>query len=148
MEATRVGAKNARVHLDGYNFLPYLTGEVEQGPRRVFHYLNDTGMPVGVRLGDWKVVFAENRAKTMALWAEPFVVLRLPKVFNLRRDPFERADENSNSYWDWMIDKAYWTYAGAAATGEFLMTFGEYPPSQRPDSWSIDKLTDAFLSQK
>ncbi|MEM1403249.1 MAG: arylsulfatase [Pseudomonadota bacterium] len=145
LKGTRIGSKNARLHLDGYNFLPYLTGEAEEGPRRVFHYLNDEGMPVGVRVNDWKVVYAENRGRTMALWAEPFVTLRMFKLFHLRRDPFERADLNSNTYWDWMIDKAPWGYAGSAATAQFLMTFGEYPPSQRPDSWSVDKLTERFL---
>ncbi|MFK7830806.1 MAG: arylsulfatase [Congregibacter sp.] len=148
LKGARIGSKDARIHLDGYNFLPYLTGEAEQGPRREFHYLSDEGMPVGVRLGDWKIVYAENRARTMALWAEPFVTLRMFKIFHLRRDPFERADLNSNTYWDWMINKAPWGYAGSAATSQYLMTFGEYPPSQRPDSWSIDKLTDRFLNPK
>ena len=145
LAGTKVGSKDAKLHLDGHNFLPYLTGQQAKGPRRVFHYLNDEGLPVGVRVGDWKVVYAENRAKTMALWAEPFVTLRLFKLFHLRRDPFERADHNSNTYWDWMIDKAPWGYAGSAATAQFLQTFREYPPSQRPDSWSINKLTERFL---
>ncbi|MBE9548517.1 MAG: arylsulfatase [Proteobacteria bacterium] len=136
-----------KVHLDGYNFLPYLTGEVKKGPRNVFFYLDDGGMPVGVRVGDWKVVYAEQRAKTMALWAEPTVVLRLAKLFNLRRDPYERADQNSNTYWDWMISKAPNIYLGTAHTAMFLSTFAEFPPSQKPDSWSIDKLTDRFLKQ-
>ncbi len=142
-----VGSTKFQVHPDGYNFLPYLTGEQEKGPRQVFHYLDDVGMPVGVRVGDWKLVYAEQRAKTMALWAEPMVVLRLPKIFNLRRDPFERADQNSNTYWDWMIDKAPQVYMGLAQTGMFLQTFAEYPPSQKPDSWSVEKLTEHFLQQ-
>lgn len=145
LSGTQVGSKKAKLHLDGYNFLPYLTGQAERGPRREFHYLNDEGMPVGVRVGDWKLVYAENRAKTMALWAEPFVTLRLFKIFNLRRDPFERADHNSNAYWDWMISKAPRGYLGVATTTLFLQTFAEYPPSQKPDSWSIDKLTDKYL---
>ena len=145
LKGTRIGSKRAKLHLDGYNFVPYFTGQAKQGPRNEFIYLNDEGMPVGVRVGDWKTVFAENRAQTMALWAEPFVVLRLPKIFNLRRDPFERADHNSNTYWDWMIDKAPQMYLGLATTGQFLQTFKEYPPTQTPDSWSIDKLTDAML---
>jgi arylsulfatase len=147
LKGKRVGSKNARLHLDGYNFLPYLTGKVENGPRREFVYHNDGGMPVCVRVGDWKVVYAENRAKTMALWAEPFVTLRVPKIFNLRRDPFERADHNSNTYWDWMIDKAAQFYLGSAVTARYLQTFEEFPPSQRPDSWSIDKLTERYLSE-
>jgi len=145
---TSIGPKKAKLHLDGYDFLPYLTGKAERGPRREFHYLNDEGMPVGVRVGDWKIVYAENRGKTMALWAEPFVTLRMFKIMNLRRDPFERADHNSNTYWDWMIDKAPQGYLGLAATAQFLGTFKEYPPSQKPDSWSIDRLTDALLGAK
>lgn len=145
LKGTPVGNKKAKLHLDGYNFLPYLTGKEEKGPRKEFIYLNDTGMPVGVRVGDWKTVFAENRAKTMGLWAEPFVTLRLFKLFHLRRDPFERADQNSNTYWDWMIDKVPQGYVGTATTAQFLSTFKDYPPSQRPDSWSIDKLTDRYL---
>ncbi len=148
LKGTRVGSKKAKLHLDGYNFLPYLTGQDEQGPRREFHYLNDEGMPVGVRVGDWKLVFAENRARTMALWAEPFVTLRMFKVFHLRRDPYERADLNSNTYWDWVVDKAPQGYLGLSTTGQFLQTFGAYPPSQKPDSWSIDKLTDRYLNER
>jgi len=105
-------------------------------------------MPVGIRVGDWKIVYAENRAQTMALWAEPFVTLRLAKVFHLRRDPYERADHNSNTYWDWMISKAPQVYRGLALTTQFLQTFEQYPPSQKPDSWSIDKLTDRYLDSK
>lgn len=148
LKGTRVGSKKPKLHLDGYNFIPYLTGEVDRAPRREFHYLNDGGMPVGVRVGDWKVVYAENRAKTMALWAEPSVTLRLFKLFNLRRDPYERADHNSNTYWDWVISKAAQGYLGLSVTAQFLQTFEEYPPSQKPDSWSIDKLTERYLNAK
>jgi arylsulfatase A-like enzyme len=148
LKGRQVGNKKSRLHLDGYNFLPYLTGEVEKAPRREFIYLEDSGMPVGIRVGDWKLVFAENRAQTMALWAEPFVTLRMFKLFNLRRDPFERADHNANTYWDWMIDKAPQGYMGLAVMSQFLSTFKDYPPSQKPDSWSIDKLTEKYLGVK
>ena len=148
LKGKRVGRKNAKLHLDGYNFLPYLTGETEQAPRRHFIYHNDGGMPVAVRVEDWKVVYAENRARTMALWAEPFVTLRLPKIFHLRRDPFERADTDSNAYWDWMIDKAAQFYRGTAVATMYLQTLEQYPPSQRPDSWAIDKLTERYLNTK
>ena len=113
----------------------------------MFHYLEDSGMPVGVRVGDWKVVYAEQRGRQMGVWSEPMIVLKLPKIFNLRRDPFERADLNSNVYWDWLITKAPYIYLGLASTGQFLQTFQEFPPSQRADSWSIDKLTERFLQQ-
>jgi len=148
LKGKRIGSKNAKLHLDGYNFLPYFTGQADKGPRREFIYHNDGGMPVCVRIGDWKTVYAENRAKTMALWAEPFVTLRLPKIFNLRRDPYERADHNSNTYWDWMIDKAPQMYLAGAVTTQYLQTFAEYPPSQKPDSWSIDQLTERYLNPK
>ncbi|QFU76673.1 arylsulfatase [Halioglobus maricola] len=145
LKGKRVGKKNSKLHLDGYNFVPYMKGEVDAGPRTEFIYHNDGGMPVCVRIGDWKIVYAENRAQTMALWAEPSVTLRVPKIFNLRRDPFERADHNSNTYWDWVIDKGAWMYMSGAVTTRYLETFAKYPPSQRPDSWSIDKLTDKYL---
>jgi arylsulfatase len=83
----------------------------------------------------------------MALWAEPFVTLRLFKIFHLRRDPFERADLNSNTYWDWVIDKAPQGYLGGAAMTQYLQTFGKYPASQKPDSWSIDAMTDRYLKR-
>jgi arylsulfatase len=145
LKGTRIGSKDSRLHLDGFNFLPYLTGETEESPRQFFVYLNDLAAPVGIRVGDWKVVYAENRARTLGLWVEPYVTLRAPKLFHLRRDPFERADHNSNTYWDWYVDKAAQMYMGGAAMTRFLMTFQEYPPSQSPDSWSIDRITDQFL---
>ncbi|MEH6549729.1 MAG: arylsulfatase [Pseudomonadales bacterium] len=147
LKGTRIGTKKAKLHLDGYNFLPYLMGKQEKGPREVFHYLSDDGMPVGIRLGDWKIVYAENRGRQLGVWQEPFIYLRLPQIFNLRRDPFERAQHNSNSYYDWMIDKPPYMYLGLATTAEFLATFEEYPPSQSPDSWSVESLTDHFLSK-
>jgi arylsulfatase A-like enzyme len=142
-----VEGKQYRVHLDGYNFLPRLSGQAEQGPRQVFHYLEDSGMPVGVRVGDWKMVYAEQRGRQMGVWNEPMVILKFPKIFNLRRDPFERADLNSNTYWDWLITKAPYIYLSLATTAQFLQTFTEYPPSQRADSWSVDKLTERFLEK-
>lgn len=146
LKGKRIGSKNAKLHLDGYNFVPYLTGEADKGPRNEFIYHDDQGMPVGIRHGDWKVVYAENRAKTFALWAEPSVILRIPKIFNLRRDPYERADHNANTYWDWVVDKVPQGYLGSAMTAQYLQTFAEYPASQKPDSWSIDKLTDRYLN--
>jgi arylsulfatase len=141
------GNKKAKIHLDGYNFMPHLMGKAKKGPRNEFHYLNDEGFPVGVRVGDWKMVYAENRGTTMALWAEPFTVLRMPKIHHLRRDPWGRAEYNSNSYYDWMIDKAPQLYLGLTTTGIFLQTFRQYPPSQKPGSWSIEKVYEGIMSQ-
>jgi len=147
LKGKTIGKKSAKIHLDGYNFLPYLTGKTDKAPRKVFHYLNDEGFPVAVRIGDWKMTYAENRARTLALWAEPFVVLRMPKITNLRRDPFEKAEHNSNSYYDWMIDKAPYVYLGLSTTGQFLNTFKEYPPSQMPGSWSIEAVYKNVINQ-
>src|SRR4029079_16780260 len=96
--------------IDGFNLLPYLTGEAKESPRNFFFYISDDGDILGIRMGDWKVVLMEQRAQQLMCWFEPFVKLRAPKIFNLRRDPFERADHNSNTYWDWLISHAYIFY--------------------------------------
>ena len=145
LKGKRIGKKSSKIHLDGYNFLPYLTGKTDKGPRNVYHYLNDEAFPVGVRVGDWKLTYAENRGKTMALWAEPFTMLRMPKLTNLRRDPYEKAEQNSNTYWDWMISRAPYMTLGLAETGKFLQTFKKYPPSQKPGSWSVEAVYDAVM---
>jgi arylsulfatase A-like enzyme len=139
----QVGDKHFKVHIDGYNALPYLTGESDESPREWFFYTNDDGLIVGVRLHDWKVVFYEQRAKAMEVWSEPFVKLRLPKIFNLRRDPFERADENSNSYWDWVLEHVFVTYPVQALAAEQLQSFAEFPPRQDPASFNLDGVMKA-----
>ena len=111
----QAGDKTFKVHIDGYNLLPYLTGEAKESPRKFFFYISDDGDILAIRMGDWKVVLMEQRAKQLMCWFEPFVKLRAPKMFNLRRDPFERADENSNTYWDWVISHAYLLYEMQAA---------------------------------
>ena len=93
---------------------------------------------MAIRHKDWKVVLLEQRAKTLQCWAEPFVRLRLPKVFHLRRDPFERADENSNTYWDWLISHAYLIYGMQALVAEQIESFIKYPPRQKPASFNLD----------
>ena len=103
----KIGNKTYKVHIDGFNMLPYLSGEVKESPREFFFYISDDGEIMAIRMQDWKVVLMEQRAKTLQCWFEPFVHLRAPKMFNLRRDPFERADENSNTYWDWVISHVY-----------------------------------------
>ena len=134
------------VHLDGYNFLPYLTGTTEQSPRKDFVYASDGGEILALRDGDWKIVFAEQRAHRFDVWAEPFVKLRVPKVFNLRQDPFERADTDSNSYQVWWDRKIQ---ARGMATlikmKGFLSTFKDYPPRQRPATFTIDQMMEQFI---
>ncbi len=108
--AHQAGDKTFTVHLDGFNMLPYLAGEVKDSPRNSFFYFSDDGDLLAIRMNDWKLVLMEQRAKQLMAWLEPFVPLRAPKMFHLRRDPFERADENSNTYWDWMISHIYLMY--------------------------------------
>jgi arylsulfatase A-like enzyme len=138
-----VGNKSFKVHLDGYNLLPYLTGKADRSPRKEFFYFNDDGELVGMRYENWKLVFAEQRAPgTMRVWAEPFTPLRVPKMFDLRADPYERADVTSNTYYDWLISHAYLVYMGQSEVARFLATFKEFPPRQRPASFSIDQILE------
>jgi arylsulfatase len=129
-----------KVHIDGYNLLPYLTGETDSSPRQGMVYFSDDGDLVALRFDNWKVVFMEQRAQgTLQIWAEPFVPLRVPKLFNLRTDPFERADVTSNTYYDWILDNAYIVLAAQAVIAEFLASFKEFPPRQRAASFTIDQ---------
>jgi arylsulfatase A-like enzyme len=144
LKGHQAGGKTFKVHLDGYNQLPYLTGQQERSARKEFVYIDDDGDIVALRYENWKVVFEEQRAPgTLRIWAEPFTKLRVPKIFNLRSDPYERADITSNTYYDWlMTDGAGVFIAAPAVVGKFLATFKDYPPSQRPSSFSIDQLVE------
>jgi arylsulfatase A-like enzyme len=138
LKGHKAGDKTFKVHLDGFNMLPYLKGEVAESPRESFVYISDDGDIMALRLKDWKVVLMEQRATRMQCWAEPFVRLRLPKLFNLRRDPFERADDNSNTYWDWVISHAYIIYAMQAVVAQMIPSFAAFPPRQKPASFNLD----------
>jgi arylsulfatase len=140
----QAGSKTFKVHLDGYNQLPHLTGQQERSARKEFVYFDDDGDVVALRYENWKVVFEEQRAQgTLRIWAEPFTKLRVPKIFDLRSDPYERADITSNTYYDWlMTDGAGVFIAAPRIVGEFLATFKEFPPSQRPSSFSIDQIVE------
>jgi arylsulfatase A-like enzyme len=134
------GGKTFKVHLDGFNQLPYLTGQEPRSARRDFIYFNDDGDLVGLRYENWKIVFEEQRADgTLRIWAEPFTALRTPKLFDLRADPFERADVTSNTYYDWLLSKGYVFLGAQVVIGKFLETFKEFPPSQRAPSFTIDQ---------
>jgi arylsulfatase len=134
----KAGSKTFRVHIDGLNMLPYLTGAVKESPRTSFFYFSDDGDIMAIRAGDWKLVFAEQRATTMEAWANPFVKLRLPHMFSLRRDPFERASFNSNTYWDWIVDHAPLLYLAQGLVQEQIGNFVKYPPRQKPASFNLD----------
>ncbi len=138
----QAGDKNFEVHLDGYNMLPFFTGESSESPRKEFFYVSDDGQLMAVRYEDWKLVFMEQRAKTLALWAEPFVTLRFPKIFHLRRDPFERADDSSNTYWDWVIDHGFVAIPAQTYVKQMLDSFRDFPPRQRPASFNLDRVME------
>ena len=128
-------------HLDGYNFLPYLTGKEEKGPRNEVFYFTDDGDLSALRYQDWKIIFLEQRVEaTLQAWAEPFVPLRVPLIFNLRRDPYERAQITSNTYYDWLIDRVYLLVPAQAYVANFLKSFKEFPPSQKAASFSLDQV--------
>jgi arylsulfatase A-like enzyme len=144
LKGYNVGGKTFKVHLDGYNQLPYLTGQQEHSARKEFIYFNDDADLVAMRYENWKAVFEEQRVNgTMRIWAEPFTKLRVPKMFNLRSDPYERADVTSNTYYDWFMSDAAGPFlATQPIIAKFLASFKDYPPSQRPSSFSIDQLVE------
>ncbi|KRE03786.1 arylsulfatase [Bosea sp. Root670] len=145
-KGTSLGSKQAKVHLDGYNQLPYLTGQQPKSARNEFFYFNDDGNLVAYRYDNWKVVFCEQRKPGgFEVWANPFTCLRAPKVFNLRMDPMERADVVSDQYYDWLARNAYLIQYGVYKVAPFLGTFKDYPPSQRPASFSVDQMVDALM---
>ena len=136
-----VGGMTYKVHLDGFNLVPYLTGQVDKSPRESFIYVNDDQQVTGLRYDNWKFVFMEQRATgTLRIWAEPFVTLRFPKIFNLRTDPYERADITSNTYYDWVIDHAFTFVPAQDFVGKFLLTFREYPQRQKAASFNLDEV--------
>jgi arylsulfatase len=139
----RAIGRKYKVHLDGYNFLPYLTGETDTGPRKEIFYFSDDGDLTALRYEDWKIIFLEQRVEaTLQAWAEPFVPLRVPLIFNLRRDPYERSQKTSNTYYDWLLDRAYLLVPAQAYVGRFLETFREYPPRQKAASFSLDQVME------
>ena len=139
----KAGDKTFKVHLDGYNILPHLKGESATSPRNEIFYFSDDGALTAMRYRDWKLIFMEQRATgTLQVWSEPFVPLRVPKLFNLRQDPYELADITSNTYWDWVLDHVFFYVPAQQYVGEFLMTFKDYPPRQKPASFSIDQVME------
>jgi len=132
-----------KVHLDGYDILPLLSGETDESPRKEIFYFSDDGDLTALRYGDWKVIFLEQRAEeTFQSWREPFVQLRVPLLFNLRRDPYERAHKTSNTYDDWFLDRAYMLIPAQAYVANFFETFKEYPPRMKAASFGIDQVME------
>ncbi len=132
-------------HLDGFNQLDHITGKSETGPRNYFFYVNDDGQLTAIRFDNWKMVFYEQRVQgTLRIWQEPFVELRFPKIFNLRTDPYERADITSNTYWDWVIDRVFLIGAAQIFVARTLETFVEFPPRQKPASFNLDSVMETM----
>jgi len=143
-----VGNMTYKVHLDGYNLLPYLTGQTKVDPRHEFFYFNDDQQLVALRYDNWKIVFEEQRVQgTMQIWAEPFVTLRVPKIFNLREDPYEKADITSNTYYDWLINHVFLLVPAQDYVGKFLATFKDYPQRQKASSFNLDEVMKTLQSQ-
>jgi arylsulfatase A-like enzyme len=142
LKGTTINGRRYRNHLDGYNQLDYLTGKTPESPRKEFWYVNDDGQIVAARYTDWKVVFLENRGEAFGVWREPFVELRVPLLFNLRRDPFEKSQHNSNTYNDWFLDRPFIIVPIQGLAAKFLQTMKDYPPSQSPGSFNLSKIEE------
>lgn len=139
LKGASVGGRTFKNHLDGYNQLPYLEGKQAKSERKEFYYFDDDGVLVNMRYGDWKFVYCEQRAPGgFAVWNNPLTCLRVPKIFNLRMDPYERADVVSDQYYDWTTKNVYVLYGAIAETAKFLDTFVAYPPAQTPASFTVD----------
>jgi hypothetical protein len=135
---TAIG-RNYKNHIDGFNLLPYLTGETKECPRNFYFYFSDDGDILAMRLDNWKIVFMEQRCQgTLQVWAEPFTRLRVPKLYNLRTDPYEYADITSNSHYDWFLYHGYFLMIAQVAAGKFAETFKEFPAVQKPNTFTID----------
>ncbi len=139
LKGMTIGSNTFKVHLDGYNITDALAGK-SPSPRKEFFYFNDDGSLVGLRYNQWKLVFAEQRSEGFDVWQNPFVPLRLPKLFNLRSDPFEKADQIGADYEHWRIDRVYLLVPAQQYIGGFLSTFREFPPSQKVGSFSLDQV--------
>jgi arylsulfatase A-like enzyme len=142
LDGCTVGDKKFHVHLDGYSQIPYFSGQAKDSPRNAIMYFSDDGDVIAVRVGDWKFNLAVQRAHQMNLWAEPFVKLRVPHIVSLRRDPFERADFNSNTYWDWMVDHVPQMYMMQAVVASEIDNFIKFPPRQKPASFNLDSVME------
>jgi arylsulfatase len=143
LKGMKANGRDYKVHLDGYNILPMLTGETDESPRKEIFYFSDDGDLTAMRYKDWKIIFMEQKeAGTFRVWMEPFVPMRTPIIENLRRDPYERGLITSNSYFDWMLDRAYMYVPAQAYVAQFLESFKEFPPRQKAASFSLDQVME------
>jgi arylsulfatase A-like enzyme len=143
-----VGKKTYKVYIDGFNLLPFLKGEVKENPRPGFLYWGDEGDLMAIRYGNWKVHFAEQRSEGADAWQDPLTPLRCPKLVNLRTDPFEEADISSMFYWKWRMDRVFALAPAGALVGQYIQTMMEFPPRQRPESWSVGDVMEKLQRHK
>jgi len=146
LQGVSLNGRPYKNHLDGYNMLDYLSGKTKDSPRNEFWYVNDDGQIVAIRYQDWKSVFLENRGEAFGVWREPFVELRVPLLFNLRRDPFEKSQHNSNTYNDWFLDRVFVLVPMQEMAAKFLQTMKDYPPSQVPGAFNLSKVQSQLES--
>jgi arylsulfatase len=137
-----VNGRKVKVHLDGYDFLPYFMGKEKKGPRKEMYYFTDDGSVSALRYNDWKINFSVQRAHGADVWSEPYVTLRLPMYTNLRMDPFERASHESISYEKWAFERLFVLVPAQKIVGSFLQTFQQFPPRQKPGSFSLDRVLE------
>ncbi|MFT7288601.1 MAG: arylsulfatase A-like enzyme [Halieaceae bacterium] len=146
LKGHRAIGRNYKVHLDGYNMLPYFKGEVKEGPRKEFYYWTDDGQLANLRYGRWKMVFMEQRAHGFEVWQEPLVTLRLPKLLDLRGDPFERADHDAELYNIWRFERAYLILPAVDYVSKHLATYQDFPPRQKPGSFNLNRVLETLQS--
>ena len=139
-----MGGKTYKVHLDGFNLLPFLKGEEKKSPRQGFLYWSDEGDLLAIRVNEWKATFEEQRNKGVAIWQDPFTTMRMPKLCNLRSDPFERGDE-SLFYDKWLADRMFLFVPAQALVYEWLESFKEFPPRAKSASWSVSQVVESLM---
>ena len=148
LDGRRVNGRRVKVHLDGYNMLPYFTGEVEESPRKEMFYFTDDGSVSALRYNDWKINFTIQKAHGYDVWAEPYTPLRLPMIQNLRMDPLERAHEEASGFDEWGANRLFVLVPAQQIVGGFLQTFVDYPPRQKPGSFSLDRVLEKLQEGK
>ncbi len=146
LQGVSLNGRSYKNHLDGYDLTDYLSGKTKDSPRSEFWYVNDDGQIVAIRYQDWKSTFLENRGEAFGVWREPFVELRLPLLFNLRRDPFEKSQHNSNTYDDWFLDRVFVLVPMQEMAAKFLQTMKDFPPSQTPGAFNLSKVQSQLES--
>ena len=144
LKGKKIGDMTYRVHLDGYNLLPYFKGQ-EEWPRHDFIQWTDDGSVAAVRYNNWKITFLRQNANGITVWETPFEQLRAPMITNLRMDPLEKAFDESIGYWKWWIEHMFIIAPASAFVGRWLQSFKEFPPRQKPGSFNLDRVMEEMM---